>query len=541
MAAARFTTGTDMTHHGDIAAARTVPLGTGAPTLPDLLAAQARTRGGALALLHKRLGIWQTWTWRQAAAEVARLAGAIVAHGVRPGEAVLVAGASRPRLLLAMLACQHAGAVPVLVPQEGAGVGIDVALADHQPRLAFVAGEHEVYPIAAVRERLVRQPTVVCDDARGLTSLRAPWLVTLEAFAGGSPGEVASLAAAEDAAAIVYVEAIAGPARATRLTHAALAARATQALGSYQLGTGDRGFMAVPLGWSEALLHGPVLSLHAGYPLAFPESDATVLRDLREAGPALLFGPPALFRQLRQAAFLATKGSAWPWRGLLERAFSFAAGDGRAGLLARGVVGPARDLLGVSRLRLAICFGGLLPPQIAAFLTLIGARVATIDSAGGAFDAVAARLSGSVYIRHAYVACDDRGDLVALLALDPDSVAQWAQSVGERVRSTAELAGLAPVRALLAGEIAALNATAAPGQRIAGFLIAPNGFDTRQDEITADGRLRRESIERLHAAALAALRDGRATLAEEPAAPRSPARPARAGALASAAAENAGA
>ena len=528
-----------MTHHGDTAAARSVPLGTSAPTLPDLLIMQAETRGGALALLHKRLGLWQTWTWRQAAAEVARLAGAIAAHGVRPGEAVLVAGASRPRLLLAALACQHAGAIPVLVPQDGAGVAIDVALADHEPRLAFVTGEHEVHALSAGRERLAKPPTVVCDDERGLKSLWAPWLVTLDAFAAAAPGTVPPRASADDVAAVVYVEDASGAPRAARLTHAALAANAADALARYGLRASDRGFMALPLGWSEALLLGPVLSLHAGFALAFPESDATVLRDLREVGPTFLFGPPTLFRHLRQAAFLATKGSAWPWRSLLERAFGFAGPDVRAGLLSRRVVGPARNRLGLSRLRQAVCFGDVLPPQIAAFLAVVGARVEATVSGGIVYDVVAARLRGSVYIRHAYVAArSGRGDLVALLALDPDSVAQWAQSAGERVRSTAELAGLAPVRALLADEIAALNATAAPGQRIAGFLIAPDGFDARQGEITADGRLRREDIERLHAAALAELRAGGGAISDAPTPTRGPARQPRASALASAA-ENA--
>jgi len=513
-----------MTHHGDIAAARTAPPGTGAPTLPDLLVAQAHSRGDAPALLHKRLGIWQSWTWRQAAAEVARLAGAIVAHGVRPGETVLVAGASRPRLLLAMLACQHAGVVPVLVPQAGAGVAIDVALTEHRPRLAFVAGEHEAHAIHAVRDRLAARPTVVCDDQRGLKSLSAPWLVTLDAFAAGTACAVPALPTADDVAAVVYVEDTAGAPRAARLTHAALAAGAADAMHRFRPGAGDRGFMAVPLGWSEALLLGPVLSLHAGFPLAFPESDATVLRDLREAGPTFLFGPPTLFRHLRQAAFLATKGSAWPWRNVLERAFRFAAADGSAGLLARRVVGPARERLGLSRLRLAICLADALPPQVAAFFATIGVRVDAFDErvagADSVGDIVAARLRGSVFIRQACVVVGARGELSALLALDADGVAQWAQSSGERVRSIAELAGLAAVRTLLAAEIATLNATAGPGQRIAGFLIAPHGFEAQRGELTADGRVRHDDVERLHAAAIAELRAAGGVRVDAPAASR---------------------
>ena len=111
-----------MTHLCILARPRTEPAGLEAPTLAELLAARAAMQATAVALLHKLHGIWHRWAWRALDAEVTTLAGALVAHGVTAGERVIIAGANRPRLLVGLLVAQRAGAVPVLVPQSGAGV-----------------------------------------------------------------------------------------------------------------------------------------------------------------------------------------------------------------------------------------------------------------------------------------------------------------------------------------------------------------------------------------------------------------------------------
>src|SRR5947209_16439244 len=130
-----------MTHIGGIALPQTLPHGQDASTFPEVLALQAAARGSAAALLHKRYGLWQTWTWDQLAATAARWAGSLSAHGVQAGETVIVAGANSPRLWLAVLACQWHGAVPVVVPQPGAGIALAQALAAHPSRVVFAAGE----------------------------------------------------------------------------------------------------------------------------------------------------------------------------------------------------------------------------------------------------------------------------------------------------------------------------------------------------------------------------------------------------------------
>ncbi len=492
-----------MTHLGDIAVPRTLPHGQNGTTLPALLAMQASANGAKVALLHKRLGIWHRWTWQQTDSAARRLAAGLAALGVERGEQVVIAGANRPRLLLAMLASQIHGAVPVLVPQPGGGVALADVLAAHAPRVVFAAGEDEVHAIHAVRANLARQPVVVCDDLRGLRSLWDTWLVDWDAFESGRDAQAAPSAAREaDAAVIVYSLGVDGPPQPLTFTHRALAAAAGAVVEDFAIGPADRSVLAVPMGWPTALLLGPVQSLVSGATLAFPESDATALGDLREAGPTFLFGPPLLFRQLRQAAFLRTASARQPWRGMLERALGFdpSQSPGR-GLLSRWLLGPLRDRLGLSRLRTAVVTQAALAPQVDACFAALGIAVRPFTDPQAEpppnSEVLEARLSGSVFIRAACVV-----DGAALVAPDNDALAAWAQQRGERFRSTEELGALPCVRDLLAREIAA----AAP--QIGRFLIAHNALSPQAGDMTADGCLRRAEVERLQPIALAELRTG---------------------------------
>ena len=71
---------------------------TGLDTFPRLLAHHAQVRGAHPAIREKDLGIWQTWTWAEMAAEVRALACGLAAQGFRRGMHLAIIGDNRPRL-----------------------------------------------------------------------------------------------------------------------------------------------------------------------------------------------------------------------------------------------------------------------------------------------------------------------------------------------------------------------------------------------------------------------------------------------------------
>lgn len=488
-----------MTHIGQIAVPRPHP--DGQDTLPGLLAQQAMSRGGAVALLHKRHGIWQTWTWQQMAHTAGRWAAALHGLGVAAGDHVVIAGTNRPRLLLAMLACQIRGAVPVLVPQPGAGAGLAQVLTAHAVRVVFAAGEHEVHAIRAMRDTLAHPPQVICDDLRGLRSLWAEWLTDWDDFGTAAPTETFSAAIGPaTAAAVVYPQDDSEAQRPIEFNHRALVSAALALAEDHGIGPDDRSVLAVPFAWPVAMLLGPVLTLASGAALAFPESDATVLDDLREIGPTVLSGPPLLFRQIRQAAFRYVAGAGEPWRSWLDRTLGFTVHDPKPpGLMTRILLTALRRRLGLTRLRRAIGTEGAVAPQVAAFFGALGVSIPVF--AAPEVPQPDIQLNGSVFIRHAFVSRGNDGVPVALVAPDIDAIALWAQQSGEPMRSTEDV-GLRPrVVALLAAEIAALDPA------IARFATV-QGLTPQTGDLAPDGQVLNAAVERLHSTALTNLRMG---------------------------------
>ena len=87
-------------------------------TFPRLLLHHARVRPNAPATREKDLGIWQTWTWAEVAAEVRALACGLAAQGFKRGMHLAIIGDNRPRLYWSMVAAEAIGGVPVPMYQD---------------------------------------------------------------------------------------------------------------------------------------------------------------------------------------------------------------------------------------------------------------------------------------------------------------------------------------------------------------------------------------------------------------------------------------
>ena len=87
-------------------------------SVPALLARNVAQFGAKPAYREKELGIWQSWTWAEAAEQIDAIAFGLLALGVDRGDHVAVIGRNRPALYWSMVAAQKVGAVPVPLYQD---------------------------------------------------------------------------------------------------------------------------------------------------------------------------------------------------------------------------------------------------------------------------------------------------------------------------------------------------------------------------------------------------------------------------------------
>ncbi|NWG22980.1 MAG: AMP-binding protein [Pseudorhodoplanes sp.] len=111
----------------------------------------------------------------------------------------------------------------------------------------------------------------------------------------------------------------------------------------------------------------------------------------------------------------------------------------------------------------------------------------------------------SAYIKECIVVADGRRYVTALVQIDGDSVAQWAENNRIAFSNFRSLAENPRVRALIAAEIERANAELAPVAQIKRFHLLTKELDHDDDEVTATMKVRRANIARKYAAEIEGL------------------------------------
>lgn len=361
----------------------------GADTFPTLLLHHAGQRGNRPAIREKRRGIWHTMTWRDLAEEATALAAALAARGLRRGAHIALVADNRPRLYAAMAAAHRLGAVAVPLYQDATAEELAGPIQNAEATHVFAENQEQVDKLLKI---LPRCPTVTCivyDKDRGMRHYRQPELVSYAALVEQGRGVAASHRAGLDAEAtrgnarapafLFYTPGASGPAKGVVLSHAALIDRARTAAAAEGLGDTDVTMAYLPPGWIGQTMFGYVQPMVSGGCVCCPESSETLFTDMREIAPTCFLATPRVLEALltHVTARLADAGSFN--RGLYRRCMAVAGkvqravdrgaavpfGD-RAAFLAGNLLiyGPLRDVLGLSRVRVAYAAGDAVAPDL---------------------------------------------------------------------------------------------------------------------------------------------------------------------------------
>ena len=369
----------------------------GLDTFPKLLMHHARVRPQRPAIREKDLGIWQTWTWHEFADMVRAMACGLAAHGFKRGDHLALIGDNRPRIYAAMCAAQCLGGIPVPLYQDAVAAEMAFPIQNASITHAVAEDQEQVDKLLEILPRCPTLERIYFDEPRGLRHYAQPQLQSCdrlieegrEAFRRDPAFLETEIArgAGADTAAMFFTSGTTGVPKGVVLTHHALIDRARAAAEMEGLGDADVVLAYLPPAWIGQNIFSYAQPFVTGYCICCPESSETVMADMREIGPTYYFAPPRVLEALLTQVSIRMEDASAPKRALYRRFMALAQRVGGALLDGRPVgaldrllyrlgdllvYGPLRNVLGMSRVRVAYTAGEAIGPDLFRFYRALG-------------------------------------------------------------------------------------------------------------------------------------------------------------------------
>ena len=367
-------------------------------TFPRLLLHHAAVRGDRPAIREKDLGIWQAWTWSQVADEVRALACGLAAQGFKRGMNLAIIGENRPRLYWAVAAAQCLGGVPVPLYQDAVAQELAFVFQNAEIEYAIVEDQEQVDKLLEVMPQCPKLGHVYFDDPRGLRNYAQPQLMSYEhlqeigrGFDARHPeffrDEVAK-GESTDIAAMFFTSGTTGNPKGVVLTHENVIAAARMGAEMEHLTPDEEVLAYMPPAWIGQNIFSYAQPYVVGFCVSCPESAATVMADMREIGPTYYFAVPRVLEALLTQVTIRMEDAGWLKRGMYRYFMALARRVGAKILDAKEpvglgdrilyrigdllVYGPLRNVLGMSRVKLAYTAGEAIGPDLFVFYRSIG-------------------------------------------------------------------------------------------------------------------------------------------------------------------------
>jgi long-chain acyl-CoA synthetase len=366
-------------------------------TFPKLLLHHARVRPEHPAIREKDLGIWQTWTWQRFAEEVRSLACGLAAQGFKRGDHLAIVGDNRPRIYAAMCAAQCLGGIAVPLYQDAVAAEMAFPIQNAVITHAVAEDQEQVDKLLEILPQCPSLERIYYDEPRGLRHYTQPQLMSCdklieigrESYRRDPAFFEAEIAkgAGTDTAAMFFTSGTTGVAKGVVLTHHSLIDRARAAAEMEGLNDTDVVLAYLPPAWIGQNIFSYAQPFVTGYCICCPESAETVMSDMREIGPTYYFAPPRVLEALLTQVSIRMEDASALKRSLYRYFMDVARRVGGAILDGRPVstfdrlryrlgdaliYGPLRNVLGMSRVRVAYTAGEAIGPDLFRFYRSIG-------------------------------------------------------------------------------------------------------------------------------------------------------------------------
>jgi long-chain acyl-CoA synthetase len=394
-------------------------------TFPKLLLRNAARFGTRPAFRHKDLGIWQTWTWDQVAGIVRAYAAGLHRLGLQSGDKIGVVGSNRPKLYWTIMAAQALRAIPVPVYSDAVADELAFVLAHAEAKFVAAQDQEQVDKVLSAADRVPHLHKIVYDEPRGLDDYDHSRLIAIcdviedgrtalaaDAALGGQIDEFIRQGNGSDISIILYTSGTTGASKGVMLSARGCIDAAIDTTKFDRLTDADVVFAYLPLAWVGDHYLNYAQGLVAGFCMACPESGETIEQDRREIGPTFYFAPPRGFEAMLTRLMIRMEDAAPIKRRMFYYFLDIARQYGES-ILTRNpvplsgrllyalgrllVYEPLKNVLGLSRVRVAYTAGEAVGPDLFAFYRSIGLNLKQLYGQTEAFLYVTSQPDGEIY------------------------------------------------------------------------------------------------------------------------------------------------
>ncbi len=362
-------------------------------SLTHMFFTRVAERGDRPFLWSKQDGEWRSLSWTEVARQVTRLAAALQADGIRPGDRVMLVSENRPEFCIADLAIMAAGAVTVPTYTTNTS-------RDHAHIVGNSGARAVIYSTAKIAEKLMPaipgSAVALVIGMDGAASRYASGVKSCgwDEMLAGRPDDWRALAERqtarrEDLACVIYTSGTGGAPRGVRQHHGAIL---TNVAGCVDIIAADFGrdedevFLSfLPLSHAYEHSGGQFLPIGLGGQIYYAEGLDKLAANIAEARPTIMVVVPRLFEMLRTRISQAVAKEGKLPALLLDQALALDARKERRGgrslldapldfLLERTLRPKIRARFG-GRVKALVSGGAPLNPEVGRFFGAMGLTV----------------------------------------------------------------------------------------------------------------------------------------------------------------------
>ena len=369
----------------------------GLTSVPALLQRNAAEFGDKAAYREKELGIWQNWTWSEAADEIDALALGLLTLGAAEGDFIAIIGRNRPYLYWAMVAVQSVGAVPVPLYSDASADEMAYVLDHCGARFVIAADQEQVDKVTDVQEGLSQFEQMIYLDPRGLRKYDHAILHQFSKVQDAGRAALGELMPElnrrrealnyDSTCVMLYTSGTTGKPKGVVLSNRNIIETSRHSSEFDSLSAGEDILAYLPMAWVGDFIFSLGQAYWTGFCVNCPESVDTMMTDLREIGPTYYFAPPRVFETQLTTVMIRMEDASPMKKRMFDYFMAHAKKVGPAILDGETVgamdklkyklgdllvYGPLKNTLGFTRVRIGYTAGEAIGPEIFDFYRSLG-------------------------------------------------------------------------------------------------------------------------------------------------------------------------